>query len=66
MYQDRIIIDGLQYCNWDRAYFETLKASGITAVHATLVYHETARETSPALPNGTTISSSTATSLCQS
>ena len=45
MYQDRIIIDGLQYCNWDRAYFETLKASGITAVHATLVYHETARET---------------------
>ncbi|PSV45661.1 membrane dipeptidase [Photobacterium indicum] len=45
MYQDRIIIDGLQYCNWDRAYFETLKASGITAVHATVVYHETARET---------------------
>ncbi len=45
MYQDRIIIDGLQYCNWDRTYFETLKASGITAVHATVVYHETARET---------------------
>lgn len=45
MYNDKIIIDGLQYCNWDRAYFQTLKASGITAVHATLVYHETARET---------------------
>ncbi|WP_163835847.1 membrane dipeptidase [Spartinivicinus ruber] len=44
-YQNQIIIDGLQYCRWDRAYFETLKASGITAVHATLVYHEAARET---------------------
>lgn len=45
MYQQRIVIDGLQYCHWDRAYFETLQASGITAVHATLVYHESARET---------------------
>lgn len=45
MYQDQIIIDGLQYCNWNRTYFEALKASGITAIHATLVYHETARET---------------------
>jgi len=45
MYQQKIVIDGLQYCHWDRAYFETLQASGITAVHATLVYHENARET---------------------
>ncbi|UJF17441.1 dipeptidase [Vibrio sp. SS-MA-C1-2] len=45
MYQQRIVIDGLQYCNWNREYFQTLKAGGITAVHATLVYHETARET---------------------
>lgn len=45
MYQQRIVIDGLQYCNWNREYFQTLKASGITAVHATLVYHENARET---------------------
>ncbi|PFG57973.1 microsomal dipeptidase-like Zn-dependent dipeptidase [Vibrio sp. ES.051] len=45
MYQQRIVIDGLQYCNWDREYFQTLKASGITAVHATMVYHECARET---------------------
>ncbi|CCN80596.1 putative Peptidase M19, renal dipeptidase family [Vibrio nigripulchritudo SFn27] len=45
MYQERIVIDGLQYCNWDREYFQTLKASGITAVHATLVYHENTRET---------------------
>ncbi|MCW8345828.1 MULTISPECIES: membrane dipeptidase [Vibrio] len=45
MYQQRIVIDGLQYCNWDREYFQTLKRSGITAVHATMVYHENARET---------------------
>ncbi|WP_299002239.1 membrane dipeptidase [uncultured Shewanella sp.] len=45
MYRDHIIIDGLQYCHWDRPYFQSLKASGITAVHATLVYHENARET---------------------
>ncbi|EKN4603452.1 TPA: membrane dipeptidase [Vibrio parahaemolyticus] len=45
MYQQRIVIDGLQYCNWEREYFQTLKASGITAVHATIVYHENARET---------------------
>ena len=45
MYQQRIVIDGLQYCNWDREYFQTLKASGITAVHATMVYHENARDT---------------------
>lgn len=45
MYQQRIVIDGLQYCHWDRAYFQTLQASGISAVHATLVYHENARET---------------------
>lgn len=45
MYHQNIVIDSLQYCNWDREYFQTLKASGITAVHATLVYHESARET---------------------
>ncbi|WP_153448290.1 membrane dipeptidase [Vibrio algicola] len=45
MYQQRIVIDGLQYCNWDREYFQTLQSSGITAVHATMVYHENARET---------------------
>jgi membrane dipeptidase len=45
MYKDQIIIDGLQYCNWNRDYFIELKKSGITAVHVTLVYHEMARET---------------------
>ncbi|ACA85109.1 membrane dipeptidase [Shewanella woodyi] len=45
MYQDQIIIDGLQYCNWTRDYFITLRESGITAVHVTLAYHEDARQT---------------------
>ncbi len=45
MYKDQIIIDGLQYCKWDRDYFLSLQKSGITAVHVTLVYHELARET---------------------
>ncbi len=45
MYQQNIVIDGLQYCNWTRDYFLTLQASGIHAVHATLVYHEDARAT---------------------
>ncbi|MGB1227205.1 MAG: membrane dipeptidase, partial [Poseidonibacter sp.] len=45
MYKDQIIIDGLQYCKWDRDYFLSLQKSGITAVHVTLVYHEMARET---------------------
>lgn len=45
MYKDQIIIDGLQYCKWDRNYFLSLQKSGITAVHVTLVYHEMARET---------------------
>ena len=45
MYQHGIVIDGLQYCNWNREYFQTLKASGINAVHATIVYHENTRET---------------------
>ena len=44
MYKDLIVIDGLQYCRWDRDYFLFLKSSGITAVHVTLVYHEVARD----------------------
>uniref|UniRef100_A5WEU5 Peptidase M19, renal dipeptidase n=1 Tax=Psychrobacter sp. (strain PRwf-1) TaxID=349106 RepID=A5WEU5_PSYWF len=45
MFENQIVIDGLQYSNWDRDYFLMLKASGIHAVHATLVYHEDARAT---------------------
>lgn len=40
-----IIIDGTQYCNWNRRIFEEMRQGGVTAVHATLVYHATARET---------------------
>jgi microsomal dipeptidase-like Zn-dependent dipeptidase len=39
------VIDGLQYSNWDRALLEELKAGGIDAVHATIVYWEDARQT---------------------
>lgn len=45
METDNIIIDGLQYCRWDRNYFIELQQSGINAVHVTLVYHENTRET---------------------
>lgn len=44
IYEKQIIIDGLQYCKWDREYFIFLQKSGITAVHITLAYHENTRE----------------------
>jgi len=40
-----VVIDGLQYSNWDRALFEQMRRGGLTAVHATVVYWENARET---------------------
>ncbi len=43
-YKKQIIIDGLQYCNWNRELFEDLWQGGITAVHATLVYWENTEE----------------------
>ena len=36
--KDQIIIDGLQYCNWNRELFEDVWKGGFTAIHATLVY----------------------------
>ncbi len=45
MYGGGIVIDGLQYCNWERSYLKRLSESGVNAVHATLVYHENARDT---------------------
>ena len=45
MHDDLIVIDGLQYSNWDREIFTQLREGGVTAVHVTLVYHENARET---------------------
>ena len=40
-----VLIDGLQYCKWDRSVFEDLRAGGVSAVHATVAYWESARET---------------------
>ena len=45
MHDELIVIDALQYCRWDRANFEQLRAGGVSAVHATIAYHENARET---------------------
>jgi microsomal dipeptidase-like Zn-dependent dipeptidase len=45
MHNDLIVIDGLQYSNWNREIFEQLHQGGVTMVHATIVYHEQIRET---------------------
>nr|WP_176330182.1 dipeptidase [Oceanospirillum sanctuarii] len=45
MHKDLIVIDGLQYSNWNRTIFEQLREGGVTMVHATIVYHEQIRET---------------------
>lgn len=42
--KNQIIIDGLEYCNWNREILEDLRDGGITAVHATLVYWENTEE----------------------
>jgi len=44
IFKDQIIIDGLQYCNWDRSIFENIWKGGLTAVHVTLVYWENTEE----------------------
>ena len=38
-------IDGLQYCNWTRRIFEQMREGRLDAVHVTICYHETFRET---------------------
>lgn len=45
LHNELIVIDGLQYSNWDRSIFEQLQQGGVTMVHATIVYHEQIRET---------------------
>ena len=42
--KNQIIIDGLEYCNWNREILEDIKNGGITAVHITLVYWENTEE----------------------
>ena len=40
-----MLIDGLQYSNWDRGIFEQMRAGGVDCVHVTIVYWETTIET---------------------
>ena len=47
--KDQIIIDGLQYCNWNRELFEDLLSGGLTAIHATVSYWENTDETNKRL-----------------
>ena len=42
--KNHIIIDGLQYCNWNRKILEDLWQGGLTAVHVTIVYWENTEE----------------------
>ena len=37
-------IDGMQYSNWSKNVFETLRQAGLDAVHVTIAYHENFRE----------------------
>ncbi len=39
-----VIIDGLQYVNWNRELFEQTRDSGINTVHVTIAYWENFRE----------------------
>ncbi len=39
-----MIVDGLQYCRWSRRIFEDMRAAGVAAVHVTVSYWETARD----------------------
>ncbi len=38
-------VDGLQFCNWSRKSFEHMRTAGLSAVHATVAYHEGLRPT---------------------
>ncbi len=40
-----MIVDGLQYNNWDRSLFEQARAADLSAIHVTVAYWENARET---------------------
>ncbi len=38
-------IDGLQYANWSEKIFRQMRQGRVDAVHVTIAYHETFRET---------------------
>jgi microsomal dipeptidase-like Zn-dependent dipeptidase len=39
------LIDNLQYANWSETIFQEMRTGGLDAVHVTIAYHETFRET---------------------
>ena len=39
------LVDGLQYANWSGKVFRQMREGGVDAVHVTIAYHETFRET---------------------
>lgn len=39
------LIDGLQYANWSERIFHQMREGGVDAVHVTITYHESFRET---------------------
>ena len=41
---DILIIDGLQYVNWNRALFEEAKLGGVNVIHVTIAYWENKKE----------------------
>lgn len=43
--KDILIIDGLQYVNWNRKLFEEALNGGVSTVHVTIAYWENTRET---------------------
>lgn len=40
-----VIIDGLQYVNWNRELFEEARRGGVTTIHVTIAYWENTKET---------------------
>jgi microsomal dipeptidase-like Zn-dependent dipeptidase len=40
-----LVIDGLQYVNWNRALFEEARDGGVNAIHVTIAYWENTQET---------------------
>ena len=38
------VIDNLQYVNWSETAFRQLREGGVDAIHVTIAYHESFRE----------------------
>lgn len=45
MHEQPLTIDCLQYCNWSQKIFQQMHDGGVSAVHVTIAYHESFRET---------------------